>query len=153
MNLKVLGVVGLAVIGAALVAASGRGETNGIEVHVYKTATCGCCTQWVTHLEEEGFSVTAENVDNLPAVKQAAGIPSDLVSCHTAYIGDYVFEGHVPADAIREFLDEKPEGIIGLSVPGMPIGSPGMEGPNPQPYEVVAFDRDGNRAVFKVETP
>lgn len=153
MNLKMLGFGGVAVVGAALLALSGRTEAAGTEIHVYKSATCGCCTKWIDHLEAEGFQVTAENVDDLVTVKRNAGVPADMGSCHTAYIGDVVIEGHVPADVIRDFLKERPEGAVGLSVPGMPIGSPGMEGPNPETYQVMVFDKDGNRGVFETVTP
>ena len=117
------------------------------DVVVYKSPTCGCCSLWVDHLEEAGFTVRAENVMDMAAVKHREGVPMDLSSCHTAIIGDYVFEGHIPARVIRDFLDEAPA-LAGLAVPGMPIGSPGMEGPNPRPYDVIAFDEDGNRGVF-----
>ena len=118
------------------------------DIHVYKSATCGCCTNWVDHLEAEGFTVSVENVMDMNAVKRREGVPGDLASCHTALIGDYVIEGHVPARVIRAFLEEAPE-LAGIAVPGMPIGSPGMEGPNPRPYDVLAFDKDGNRGVFE----
>ncbi len=118
------------------------------DVMVYKTPTCGCCAVWVEHLEAAGFAVTVEDVGDIAAVKRREGVPTDLSSCHTAIIGDYVFEGHIPARVIADFLEEAPE-LAGLAVPGMPIGSPGMEGPNPTPYDVVAFDSQGNRGVFE----
>ncbi len=116
--------------------------------HVYKSPTCGCCAKWVTHLEAAGFAVTVEDVADMNEVKRRAGVPGDLASCHTAWIGDYVVEGHVPARVIQALLNEAPD-VAGLAVPGMPIGSPGMEGRNPQPYDVIAFDAAGNRGLFE----
>ncbi len=114
---------------------------------VYKTASCGCCNGWVEHLEHEEFEVDSRDVTDLATIKRDVGVPTQLASCHTALVDGYVIEGHVPAEAIRKLLDEHPE-IAGLAVPGMPVGSPGMEGPNPQPYTVFAFDRAGNATPF-----
>jgi hypothetical protein len=102
----------------------------------------------VGHLEANGFSVTLKKVteSQLVAVKEKYGVPMSLYSCHTALVQDYVIEGHVPADLIKGLLKDKPP-LVGLGVPGMPIGSPGMLGPNPQPYEVIAFDRNGRMRV------
>lgn len=117
-------------------------------VQVYKTPTCGCCSGWVDHLREQGFVVEVQDLSNLNAVKASLGVDSDLMSCHTATVDGYVVEGHVPAGSIRRLLAERPA-VAGIAVPGMPIGSPGMEGPNPESYDVVAFDRSGSRAVFE----
>lgn len=114
---------------------------------VYKTASCGCCNGWVDHLKHEEFEVDSRDVTDLPNIKRDVGVPTELASCHTALVDGYVIEGHVPAEAIRKLLDEHPE-IAGLAVPGMPVGSPGMEGPNPQPYTVFAFDRAGKATPF-----
>jgi len=119
---------------------------------VYKTEGCGCCNGWVEHLQAAGFQVDARNVRDLMSVKTDAGVPADLSSCHTAIIDGYVVEGHVPAYVVRKLLEERPE-ITGITVPGMPVGSPGMEGPNPKPYQVLAFDRQGNRTVFAEVDP
>lgn len=116
-------------------------------VHVYKTPTCGCCKAWVAYMEQAGFRTETEDMPNVDAVKQRLGVPGHLASCHTAVIGDYVIEGHVPADAIRRLLAERPE-VAGLAVPGMPMGSPGMEGPRKDPYDVIAFGTDGGEFVF-----
>ncbi len=91
--------------------------------------------------------MTTKDVADLGSIKRRHGIPAGLGSCHTALVGDYVVEGHVPADVIQRLLDEKPN-IRGIAVPGMPIGSPGMEGPNPQPYAILSFDQQGNTAVY-----
>ena len=123
-------------------------------IHVYKTETCGCCGLWVDHMVAAGFEVTVENLSNadLAAVKERHGIPMELSSCHTALAGGYVLEGHIPAGVISSFLEDAPE-VKGITVPGMPIGSPGMEGPNPQPYAVIAFDGEGNRTVYRQVDP
>ena len=102
---------------------------------------------WVAHLEQHGFDVKSTNVPDLNTVKRRAGVPRAVASCHTALVDEYVVEGHVPADDIKRLLSERPD-IAGVSVPGMPIGSPGMEGPNPQPYDVLAFDEDGSLTHF-----
>ena len=152
MNVKI---VALLLAGAAggfafLGQSGAKGATASI--HVYKSPTCGCCAKWVDHLEDAGFDVTVEDVNDIGAVKTSMGVPGDLGSCHTARVGDYIIEGHVPADQIQELLAEAPD-VAGLAVPGMPIGSPGMEGPNARPYDVLAFDEAGNRGVFARVTP
>lgn len=121
-------------------------------VVVYKTATCGCCNGWVDHLRAAGFEVDARNVSDLMSVKLDAGVPGPMVTCHTALVDGYVVEGHVPVDQIKRMLADRPD-IAGIGVPGMPVGSPGMEGPNPQPYEVLAFDHDGHTSVYAQVTP
>lgn len=119
---------------------------------VYKTEGCGCCNGWVEHLQEAGFTVDARNVRNLMGVKIDAGVPTNLSSCHTAIIDGYVVEGHVPEDVIRKLLTERPD-VAGIAVAGMPIGSPGMEGPNAKPYQVHAFTRDGTATVYAEVDP
>ena len=124
-----------------------RADAALAELLVYKSPTCGCCDGWVDHLREEGFTVETRDVANPNVVKTDVGLPARLASCHTAIVDGYVVEGHVPAEAVRKLLEERPQ-IAGLAVPGMPIGSPGMEGPNPEPYVVYAFDRAGNTTEF-----
>lgn len=119
-------------------------------VVVYKSPTCGCCTLWVEHLRTNGFQVQAHNVSDtqLAAVEREAGIGDDLVSCHTAKVGGYVVEGHVPAADIERMLKERPA-IAGIAAPGMPMGSPGMEqGGRKDAYNVIAFTKDGKKSVF-----
>lgn len=111
-------------------------------VQVYKSPDCGCCNGWIDHLRENGFTVTATNVKDVTPIKAENGVPRGLASCHTAIVGGYVVEGHVPAEDIRRLLSEKPA-VSGLAVPGMPIGSPGMEGPKPERYEVLTFGSEG----------
>jgi Predicted metal-binding protein len=119
-------------------------------IEVFKTATCGCCHDWIAHLQDAGFAVAAQDLEYvaLAELKQTAGVPDALVSCHTGRIAGYVIEGHVPAADIRRLLVERPD-AIGLSVPGMPIGSPGM-GPEDQreAYDVILIGRDGAANVF-----
>ena len=121
-------------------------------VEVFKSSTCGCCNKWVKHLEDNGFLVEAANVTDLAQVKERAGVPGSLASCHTAIIDGYVVEGHVPVNDLKRLLEERPD-VLGISVPGMPIGSPGMEGPNPQSYDVVAFTEDGSLSRFSSHRP
>ena len=118
-------------------------------ITVYKSATCGCCKLWVTHLTDAGYSVKAEDLDNLGPVKKKHGVPEGLQSCHTAVVDGYVVEGHVPADVIDKLLAERPT-VVGLAVPGMPIGSPGMEVPGrpADKYQILTFDKSGRTTVF-----
>jgi hypothetical protein len=127
--------------------ASGVAAATEQAVTVYKSPTCGCCSQWIDHLEESGFEVAAVDLADLRQVKAMAGIAPEQASCHTARVGDYVIEGHVPAGDIRRLLREQPLGR-GLTVPGMPLGSPGMEAPNPQTYQVLLIEQDGGTSVF-----
>ena len=117
------------------------------QVRVWKSPTCGCCSKWVDHLAAAGFDVEATNVNNMNAVKKEVGLPAALASCHTALVDGYVIEGHVPADDVKKLLAERPD-VRGLAVPGMPLGSPGMEAPNPEAYDVLAFKKDGSTTVF-----
>lgn len=122
---------------------------DSMTVTVYKSPTCGCCNAWVDHMRESGFKVVAVNRDanEMSAIKHQHGITNDLGSCHTATVGGYVLEGHVPAADVKRLLAERPA-VMGLAVPGMPMGSPGMEGPIAHEYDVVSFDRAGGRGVF-----
>jgi len=117
------------------------------EISVYKSATCGCCSKWVRHLEANGFTVKAYDVDDVYSYKDRHGVPQRLQACHTAVVEGYVIEGHVPAADIQRLLQERPS-IKGLAVPGMPAGSPGMEGGVPERYEVQSFEADGTSQVY-----
>jgi hypothetical protein len=117
-------------------------------VTVHKDPGCGCCTLWVEHLEGAGFPVTPLNTPRMNAVKARLGVPNDLAACHTAEVDGYVIEGHVPAAAIDRLLAERPS-AKGLAVPGMPVGSPGMEGGEPETYDVILFGPQGNRVFGK----
>jgi hypothetical protein len=115
---------------------------------VYKDPSCGCCLAWVQHLTAAGFTVSVVETDRVDAVKAKFGVPDDLASCHTAELGGYVVEGHVPAGAIARLLAEKPA-AVGLAVPGMPVGAPGMVGEPPETYEVVLFGPRGRRTFAR----
>ncbi len=117
------------------------------EVTVYKSPTCHCCKRWVKHLRDNGMKVKAIDVKNVVPYKIKYGVTRQLASCHTALVGGYIIEGHVPASDIRRLLKERPK-IKGLAVPGMRVGSPGMEGHRKQPYDVVTFDAKGKSNVF-----
>ena len=118
-------------------------------IKVYKSPTCGCCALWVDHMREAGFELDVEDTDDMIDVKVDAGLPLQLQSCHTALVDGYVFEGHIPAEVIARFLAEKPS-ASGLAVPGMPIGSPGMEfGDRVDPYDVLQFDAAGNTSIYE----
>jgi len=114
---------------------------------VYKDPNCGCCAQWVKHLRGAGFPVTVHDMTDMTTVKRSMGVPEALESCHTARVGRYPIEGHVPADVITKLLAEPPAGR-GLAVPGMPNGSPGMEGPTKDAYQVLLFDAAGKTRVY-----
>jgi len=127
-------------------------DTDNSTMVVYKRSTCGCCVKWVEHMEKAGFDVEAHDVNNLAEIKTEHGIARPLSSCHTALVGGYVVEGHVPAQYVLQMLEEKPD-IKGIAVPAMPIGSPGMEGPNAEPYNVLAFDGKGHTVVYAQVVP
>lgn len=118
-------------------------------LEVIKTPTCGCCTAWVERMQAAGFTVKARNVEDTSPIAKAAGVPDRLRSCHTAKIGGYVIEGHVPAADIKRLLAQKPKGAVGLSVPGMVAGSPGMEVPGRSDrYQVMLIQKDGKHKVW-----
>lgn len=146
----VAAVVVLAASGGAALAVKQPAAAAGPEITVYKSPTCGCCTAWVEHLRENGFDVNAQDTDQLARIKADHGVPRGLQACHTAVVDGYIIEGHVPAEVIRRFLDEAPD-AAGLAVPGMPVGSPGMEVPGrpDEPYDILAFDRDGKTSVYE----
>ena len=117
-------------------------------VEVWKSPTCGCCAGWVEYLEDEGFEVVAHDTDDVDAIKSALGLTDpNLKSCHTATVGDYVIEGHVPVSDIERLLAERPD-VIGISAPGMPMMSPGMGSREPEGYDVVSFDEAGRIELF-----
>ena len=120
-------------------------------LNVYKTPTCGCCAKWVDHMRANGFDANVQDLPDLSAVKAKLGVPAELGSCHTAQVGRYVIEGHIPADAVHRLLKERPTTVSGLAVPGMPMGSPGMEVPggSVQPYLILTFDRQGQTTVYE----
>ncbi|ARB44358.1 DUF411 domain-containing protein [Alloalcanivorax xenomutans] len=130
-------------LGAALTLASMAASAASLEV--YKSPTCGCCIKWVEHMRENGFDVKVHETQNLQPIKEKAGLRAGLGSCHTAFIDGYTIEGHVPAKEVKRLLEERPE-AVGLTVPAMPIGSPGMEmGDRQDPYQVLLFDDKGTK--------
>jgi hypothetical protein len=149
-SLTVLAVL-LGVMAASLVVTGARvlaAQADLPEVVVYKTPTCGCCSKWVAHLRAAGFKVRTTDLEDLGAIRRDWKVPPKLASCHTAKVGRYVIEGHVPAADIRRLLATQPR-VDGLSVPGMPIGSPGMEQGNVvEPYDVLSFNAAGETSVF-----
>jgi hypothetical protein len=118
-------------------------------VEVYKSPSCGCCANWVKHMEQNGFATRVTNIEDVTPIKTANNVPGRLQSCHTATVEGYVLEGHVPASDVQRLLAQRPA-IRGLAVPGMPIGSPGMEVPGTKAdaYKVMSFDRQGQVQVF-----
>ncbi len=120
------------------------------QINVYKTSSCGCCVDWITHLEQNGFEVIAHNVQKTGPYRLKYGVPPDMASCHTAVVDGYAIEGHVPATEIRRLLAERPK-ALGLAVPGMPVGSPGMEvdGTRRDAFDVVLFGEEGSRKVYQ----
>ncbi|MDY0072430.1 MAG: DUF411 domain-containing protein [Thauera sp.] len=118
------------------------------ELTMYKDPNCGCCGKWAEHMRENGFKVREVISQEMSLIKRQTGVPARLASCHTAKVGNYVIEGHVPASDVRRLLNEQPA-VRGLAAPGMPLGSPGMEGPYPaEHYQVISFERNGRQAVF-----
>nr|WP_281645272.1 DUF411 domain-containing protein [Parendozoicomonas sp. Alg238-R29] len=137
-------------LGASLILSSATSfATEKPMVMLYKSPTCGCCSEWAKHMEENGFKVMNHDVQNVTRYKDRAGVPANARSCHTAMIGDYAIEGHVPAEDVIRLLTEKPEGVKGLAVPGMPMGSPGMEyGDRKDDYQTFSYTKDGHKSVF-----
>ncbi|MDN3442121.1 DUF411 domain-containing protein [Psychrobacter sp. APC 3279] len=129
---------------------------KNISVTVYKDANCGCCKEWVGYAEGHGLNATAQNVEDLSLFKERYSVPQQMRSCHTAVTTDgYVFEGHVPAKYMAQFLKNPPSDAIGLAVPGMPVGSPGMEYQDKfMPYKVMQLNKDGSTAIYAtIESP
>ena len=118
------------------------------QITVHRAPSCGCCLGWIQHLQKAGFRASVIETRDIDAVKKRLGVPDDLAACHTAEIAGYVIEGHVPAAALKRFLSEKPN-ASGLAVRGMPVGSPGMEGGKPEPYDVVMFGPSERRTYMR----
>lgn len=135
----------LAASAAALLPVPVFAARNVIEV--YKSSTCGCCGNWIKHLRANGFEVRAHDVAEPAEYRTRYGVPETFASCHTALVGGYAIEGHVPAREIKRLLAERPR-AQGLAVPGMPHGSPGMEGPKSDPYDVLLFQKNGRYVTF-----
>ncbi|HRO59559.1 MAG TPA: DUF411 domain-containing protein [Burkholderiaceae bacterium] len=141
----------LAAAAPGLAVAQFRSDRSGPLVEVWKSPTCGCCKDWIEHMEAAGFRIEVDDSGNT-AARARLGIAQKFGSCHTALVGDYAIEGHVPASEVRRLLEERPK-AVGLAVPGMPIGSPGMDGPayggRQDPYDVLLVQADGSSAVYR----
>ena len=133
---------------ALFLLASFQLQAAGPQVHVFKTKTCGCCGKWVEHMKANGFTPIVQDVPSTAEYRIKYGVPDKLMSCHTATVGGYTVEGHVPAADIHSLLKKRPK-AKGLAVPGMPMGSPGMEGPRREAYSVLLFQEDGRISVFQ----
>jgi len=141
-------------VGAFLAAVPGRlgaAALDGIQdqnaIEIWKSPTCGCCRLWVDHMRANGFKPTVHDVPDVAPFKRKLGVPASLESCHTSVVAGYAVEGHVPADVVRQLLKQKPQ-VAGIAVPGMPMGSPGMEGSRKDPYNVLTFDKTGKTSIF-----
>ncbi len=137
-----------ALVGLATIA-GGRATAlpPATRITVYKDPNCGCCAAWNDAMRKAGFQIDVRDTADLAAVKGSLGVPDNLSSCHTGVVAGYLFEGHVPPDLVQKVLRERPA-LVGLFVPGMPAGSPGMEMPNPDRYDVIALGRDQRRSVY-----
>jgi hypothetical protein len=144
--------IGIVVLAISLVLQARPAAAEPHSLQVYKSLTCGCCQKWVDYLRSRGYQVTISNVVDVNRAKRELGVPSNVSSCHTAFVEGYFIEGHVPADDISRLLAERPN-IAGLALPGMPPGSPGMESPNAQTYFVLAIDKNGKASVFAEHHP
>lgn len=131
-------------------AARGSSRTRQAAMTVYRDPSCGCCEAWARLARDAGFDVALIDEPDMPTRKRTLGVPEELASCHTAVVGDRIFEGHVPFDQVDRLLRMRPAGISGLAVPGMPVGSPGMETPDARrdPYQVIAFGAGGRSSIF-----
>jgi len=137
----------IALAAAPLALTSARVLSAAPKVSVFKLTGCGCCDQWTEHLHKNGFEVSVSALPDLAPVRAKFGVAKDFGTCHTALVGGYVIEGHVPAADIQRLLRSKLK-VAGLVVPGMPAGSPGMEGPQSEPYDVLTFDRGGTTQIY-----
>jgi hypothetical protein len=127
-----------------------RAASSPPRVEVYKTPTCGCCGKWVTHMKDNGFDVVVHNVENTASYRRQFGVPDKVASCHTGVVNGYAIEGHVPAEDVQRLLKERPAKAKGIAVPGMPLGSPGMDqGPGRAAYDVLLFNEQGETSIFR----
>lgn len=146
---RTLLIIGVSAAATAATAACAQNPRPPSELAVYKSPTCGCCRAWAEHMTGAGFKVRTTEVDDPGAVRRVRGVPDSLAACHTAVIGGYVLEGHVPAEDVRRLLVERPD-ALGLAVPAMPLGAPGMEMPDGrrEPYETLLILKGGGARVF-----
>ena len=125
-------------------------KSSSTQLDIYKSPTCGCCGKWISHMKKEGFITKAHNTNMLAQLKDEKGVPKNYRSCHTAISKEgYIFEGHIPAKIVKQFLQNKPNNSKGLVVPGMPVGTPGMEYQNKfMPYDVLSINKDGTLSTY-----
>ncbi len=128
-------------LGYSAFASGPKASPDELEITMYRGEQCNCCVDWADYLEDQGMTVIDEKVDDLPSIKQEKGVPGSFQSCHTAVVDGYIVEGHVPSDEIRRMVAQQPD-AIGIAVPGMPAGSPGMEVGHTESYEVLLFDQE-----------
>jgi hypothetical protein len=153
MPRKTLAIMLVAIVVSSLSFLAFRADAEkGPLLTMYSSPFCGCCVKWLDYLEAEGFRVKSSHRNDMALVKKERGVPPSASSCHTAVIEGYVVEGHVPAEAIERMLAERPD-IVGLTVPGMPAGSPGMESPEPVAYDVLAIGRNGTTTAYMHVSP
>jgi hypothetical protein len=146
-SLKLLILTGFLILSFGLKAETTATE-KAVDVTVYRSPTCGCCGKWIDHLKQNHFNVKDIVSDDMESIKKKYGVPKEMASCHTAIVDGYVIEGHVPADDINALLKSKPK-VVGLAVPGMVTGSPGMEmGGKKDPYDVMSFDKENHFQIF-----
>jgi hypothetical protein len=146
-SLKLLILTGFLILSFGLKAETIATE-KAVDVTVYRSPTCGCCGKWIDHLKQNHFNVKDIISDDMESIKNKYGVPKEMASCHTAIVDGYVIEGHVPADDINALLKSKPK-VVGLAVPGMVTGSPGMEmGGKKDPYDVMSFDKENHFQIF-----
>jgi hypothetical protein len=137
----------VAITSLIVLAISSPSQSSGPLITVFKTPTCGCCGKWVEHLKANGFTVKVQEVNDTSAYEKQNHVPRTMESCHTAVVNGYTIEGHVPAAEIKRLLNEKPK-AVGLAVPGMPVGSPGMEAAHSEAFSVFVFDEGGRTSVY-----
>jgi len=149
---KILGFASLGSAGAAavLTMSLNAAPVAAEEVTLYKNPQCGCCENYADYLRENGFTVTVKPTHDLAQISRDAGIPDDFQGCHTAFLGDYVVSGHVPVDVVNRMLEERPE-IAGVTLPGMPMGSPGMSGAKQRPFKIFTVEEGVKPTVYAVE--
>jgi hypothetical protein len=149
---KIFGFASLGTAGAAAILAMNlnAAPVAAQEVTLYKNPQCGCCENYADYLRENGFTVEVKPTHDLAQISREAGIPDDLQGCHTAFLGDYVVSGHVPINVVNKMLEDRPE-IAGVTLPGMPMGSPGMGGAKQETFKIYAVEEGVNPTVYAVE--
>lgn len=156
MSTRLFATTLLTLVLTSLVSSAAPQRRAATGVDVFKSPTCGCCSKWVEHMRQAGFTVHVQDLPeaDLQKIKRRFGVPEAVESCHTARVGKYVVEGHIPAPEVKRLLKERPN-VAGVAVPGMPLGSPGMEvsGVRPLPYNVLTFDGQGRTRVFSTQKP